>query len=206
MRTVSEPGCEVWLSAADKCNRTLSFSWELIRVDGELVGINTNRPNQLVSEAILQGSIPELSGYRSLRREVRYGRNSRIDLLLESDGGPTCFVEVKNVTMRRGRGCASPVEFPDCVTERGAKHLTELAAAAGRGERSVIVYVVQRPDAERLSIAADLDPGYAGAARMAAEAGVESICYRCHVDTEEVRLTDRIPIEMPGSLAGEAQA
>lgn len=201
MRTVSDPGCEVWLSAAEPSGRTLSFTWELIRIDGELVGINTNRPNQLVMEAVLHGRIPKLSGYPSPRREVRYGRNSRIDLLLQSASGPTCLVEVKNVTMKRGKGYASPVEFPDCVTDRGAKHLAELTAAVGRGERAVVVYVTQRADAEQMTVAADLDPTYADAAQTAASAGVESLCYRCHVDPEEVRLTDPVPVVLPGGMA-----
>jgi sugar fermentation stimulation protein A len=200
MLSVNQPGSEVWLSRTNKTNRALAYSWELIRVGNFLVGINTGRPNWLVAEALAQDRIPELSGYASVRREVRYGRNSRIDLLLESPGRPTCLVEVKNVTLKRGFGDRSRVEFPDSITLRGAKHLAELAKAAERGNRAVMLYIAQRPDADRLAFASDLDPKYARAARAAADAGVESLCYRCRVDVEEVRLEEVIPVELPTAV------
>jgi sugar fermentation stimulation protein A len=129
---------------------------------------------------------------------VRYGRNSRIDLLLDSPDRPTCLVEVKNVTLKRGFG--TPVEFPDSITLRGVKHLAELAEAAKRGDRAVMLYIAQRPDADRLAFASDLDPEYARAVRTAARAGVESWCYRCHVDVDEVRLEEVIPVELPATV------
>jgi sugar fermentation stimulation protein A len=197
MLSVDRPGSEVWLSRARGVTRTLAYSWELIRVGDCLVGIDTGRPNRLVAEALAQNRIPELAGYTSVRREVRYGRDSRIDLLLESPGRPTCLVEVKNVTLKRGFGARGPVEFPDSPTLRGAKHVGELAEAVERGDRAVMLYVAQRPDADRLAFAFDLDPEYARAVRVAADAGVESRCYRCHVDLEEVRLAEPIPVELP---------
>ena len=198
MLSVDQPGSEVWLTRAEGARRTLAYRWELIRVGNSLVGINTCLPNSLVSEALAQGRIPQLSGYTSVRREVRYGRNSRIDLLLHSPDRPTCLVEVKNVTLKRGFG--TPVEFPDSITQRGAKHLAELAEAAERGDRAVMLYIAQRPDAERLAFASDLDPEYARAVRAAVRAGVESWCYRCHVDVDEVRLEEEIPVDLPATL------
>ena len=200
MLSVDQPGSEVWLTRAEGARRTLAYRWELIRVGNSLVGINTCRPNSLVSEALAQGRIPRLSGYSSVRREVRYGRNSRIDLLLDSPDRPTCLVEVKNVTLKRGFGDLTPVEFPDAITVRGAKHLAELAEAAKRGDRAVMLYVAQRPDANRLAFASDLDPEYARGVRAAASAGVESWCYRCHVDLGKVRLEDEIPVELPATV------
>ena len=198
MLSVDQPGSEVWLTRAEGARRTLAYRWELIRVGSSLVGINTCRPNSLVSEALAQRRIPQLSGYTSVRREVRYGRNSRIDLLLDSPDRPTCLVEVKNVTLKRGFG--TPVEFPDSITLRGVKHLAELAEAAKRGDRAVMLYIAQRPDADRLAFASDLDPEYARAVRAAARAGVESWCYRCHVDVDEVRLEEEIPVDLPATL------
>jgi sugar fermentation stimulation protein A len=200
MLSVNQPGSEVWLSRGQGTRRTLAYRWELIRVGNFLVGINTCRPNSLVSEALAQGRIPQLFGYTSVRREVRYGRNSRIDLLLESPGRPTCLVEVKNVTLKRNFGDRGPVEFPDSITARGAKHLAELAEAAERGDRAVMLYIAQRPDAERLAFASDLDPQYARAVTAAATAGVESWCYRCLVDVDEVRLEEVIPVELPAAV------
>jgi sugar fermentation stimulation protein A len=127
MLSVDAPGSEVWLSPARNPDRKLKYTWELIRIGETLVGINTGHPNAIVAEAVAAGEIPELNGYTSARREVKYGRNSRIDLLLEGPGRPRCFVEVKNVTLKRESGPDYPVEFPDAVTARGTKHLLELS-------------------------------------------------------------------------------
>lgn len=198
MLSVAAPGARVWLAKADGAkNRVLSYTWELVSVGDCLVGINTARPNVMVMEALAAGTIPELAGYASVRREVRYGRNCRIDLLLESAGRPTCLVEVKNVTMKRGLAPYDPVEFPDAVTARGTKHLIELAEAVQLGQRAVMLFVAHRSDAVRLSFASDIDAAYARALEAAARAGVEMLCYRCHVDTEGAQLTGMIPIELP---------
>ena len=133
MLGLAEPGSEIWLLPHDTSKRKLAWSWELIRVGGELVGINTGHPNRLAEEAIAAGRIPALSGYAGLWREVPYGQASRIDLLLETPGLPICYVEVKNVHLRRG-GFA---EFPDCVTARGSRHLAELSATVAAGRRAV---------------------------------------------------------------------
>ncbi len=194
MLSVKAPGSEVWLSPARNPDRKLRYTWELIRVGGHLVGINTGHPNRLVAEAVTDGTIAELAGYGGLRREVRYGRNSRIDLLLEEPDRPPCFVEVKNVTLRRDGDADGTAEFPDAVTERGAKHLKELADMAGQGARAVMVYLVQRPDCARFAVAADIDPAYAAALETARAAGVETLCYGCRVSETEIRVADPIPL------------
>ena len=139
MTGLATPGAQVWLSKSDNPSRKLSHSWELIEVDLglglELVGVNTAHPNPLVGAALAAGLIPELSGYDTIRREVKYGRNSRVDFLLESASRPPCYVEIKNVHLMRTPGLA---EFPDAMTERGRKHLDELGdmveAGAPRGD------------------------------------------------------------------------
>lgn len=179
---LNAPGTEVWLSPAGGPGRKLLWNWEMVRVDGGLVGVHTGHPNRLVAEAVREGRILELAGYATMRAEVRYGRNSRVDLLLETDGRPKCYVEVKNVHLKRGRAA----EFPDAVTARGAKHLAELAAMAAAGCRAVMFFLVQRADCDHFRIAGDIDPGYAAALAKAMADGVEVICYSCALDLEGI--------------------
>ncbi len=183
-------GSTVWLSRSDNPKRKLAYSWELVDVDGTLVGINTAHPNGLVEQAVRDGTIAELRDYQSLRREVKYGRNSRIDLLLEADGRRACYVEVKNVHLLRQPGRA---EFPDSVTKRGTKHLAELADMVAAGHRAVMVYVVQRADAREFALARDIDPAYAQAFDTAQRQGVESLAYCCAVSPQGIEVRDRIP-------------
>lgn len=189
MLGLARPGAEVWLAEAGP-GRKLAYGWELERVESGLVGIHTGRPNIIVAEAIAAGRIPELAGYAAARREVAYGRNSRIDLLLTDPERPPCWVEVKNVHLRRG----ARAEFPDCVTLRGAKHLEELGDRVEAGERAVMVYLVQRGDCDRFAIAAELDPGYARAFARAADRGVELLCYDCDVRTDGIDLARPLPL------------
>ena len=191
MLGLADPGATVWLSPSRNPDRKLKYSWELVAVDGHLVGINTSLPNGIVEEAVRAGAIAELAGYAGLRREVRYGRNSRIDLLLEDDARPPCYVEVKNVHLKRGPEAA---EFPDSVTARGTKHLLELAEAAEAGARAVMLYLVQRGDCQRLEIAADIDPEYDRTLREALGRGVEALCYSCTVGPESVEVDRRLPV------------
>ena len=196
MLGLTTPGSKVWLSESDSQTRKYRYTWEMIEADlgvgPHFVGINTGRPNALVAEGIRSGALPELADYSTLRREVKYGINSRIDMLLSGGrDGRDCYVEVKNVHLMRDSGVA---EFPDCKTERGAKHLRELASMVAQGHRAVMVFLVQRSDAERFKISGDLDPAYAEAFRTAAELGVEMLCYRCQLNPHEIAIEKRIEI------------
>ena len=189
------PYSRVWLSDSQNPLRTLRYTWELIEVDlgsgMELVGVNTIHPNILVSEALEAGTIPELRGYPTVRREVKYGVNSRADFVLEDPKRPNCYLEVKNVHLMRQPGLA---EFPDCVTERGAKHLEELAAMVDAGMRAVQLYVIQIPSAGRFAIARDIDPDYGAAFERAREKGVEVLAWRCKVDLDGIEIVAPVPI------------
>lgn len=193
MLGLAEPGLRVWLSPSRNPARKLQYSWELTAVGGHLVGINTGHPNGIVAEAVAAGRVPELAGYETLRREVRYGRNSRIDLLLQSPDRPPCYVEVKNVHLSRR---AAVAEFPDSVTKRGAKHLEELALMADSGARATMFFLIQRGDCNRFEIAADIDPAYDEAFRAARARGVEALCYACRVGPEAIELERPVPLAL----------
>ena len=194
MLGLNVPGAPVWLSWSDNPKRKLPYTWELVQVDGGLVGLNTNITNRLGEEAIEAGLIKELKGYSSIRREVRYGENSRIDLLLEDPTKPPCYVEIKNITLRRQGDLA---EFPDSVTKRGAKHLRELTKVVADGGRAVMLYIAQRSDCARLAVAKDIDPAYNEALKDALAAGVEAYCYRCEISLEKIDVSRPIELLRP---------
>ena len=193
MLSVNAPGSRVWLSPAADPNRKLRYTWELIEVGNGLVGINTGLPNRIVAEAITDGTIAELAGYPVLKREQKYGKNSRIDILLEGPGRPPCYVEVKNVTLKRGPGDLA--EFPDSVTERGAKHLREMTDIVAAGGRAVMVYLVQRTDCRRFSVADDIDPAYATGLKTALAAGVEAVCYSCRLGPDAITVAEPLTFD-----------
>jgi sugar fermentation stimulation protein A len=185
----------VWLSKSDNPARKLAHSWELVEVDLggglELVGINTAYPNLIVAEAIAEGRIPELAGYGRVRREVKYGRNSRVDFVLESADRATCYLEVKNVHLMRQPGLA---EFPDSVTARGSRHLDELTAMVRDGNRAVMLFLVQIASATQFALARDIDPIYGLAFDRARQAGVEAIAYRCSITHQAIAVTGPVLI------------
>lgn len=197
MMGVDAPGSAVWLSRSDNPKRKLAHTLEMIEADGGLVGVNTSHPNALVADAILAGMIPELAGYERLRREVKYGQNSRIDILLDGAGRPPAYVEVKNVHLRRpGLRDGLAAEFPDCPTARGAKHLEELAAMVAQGCRAVMVYLVQRMDCTHFRVAGDIDPAYDAGLRRALARGVEAVCWACALTPETIDLQRPLPLRL----------
>ena len=199
MLGLTAPGSIIWMSESDSPTRKYRHTWEMIENDPgsgpTLVGINTSYPNKLVTEAIEAGRIAPLKGYSTLKREQKYGANSRIDILLEDAKKGRAYVEIKNVHLMRNTGIA---EFPDSVTERGAKHLGELAEMARTGHRAVMLFLIQRGDASRVSLAGDIDPGYAAAFKAATAAGVEALAYRCRLTPDEIVIDLKIPIRAPG--------
>lgn len=203
MTGLAAPGSRVWLSRSPDGKRKLPLSWELVEADfgrgSELVGVNTGHPNRLAAEAIAAGLIPELAGYGSARREVKYGRNSRIDFLLEAAGRPPCYVEIKNVHLMREAGLA---EFPDCVTARGARHLDELAAMVQGGARAVMLFLIQISSASCFALARDIDPAYAARFDRACGSGVEALAYRCAVSADGLEVASRVPMVVDGLRTG----
>lgn len=190
MLTLKAPGSVVWLSPIPAhLLRKLDYEWQLVHIQDYLVGINTALPNILVEEALQNKCISELADYPHWRREVKYGRNSRIDFLLEGADLPLFYLEVKNVNHMEDETAL----FPDAVTARGAKHLQELIEVVQAGHRAAVLYVVQRQDCKSFNLARHIDPIYADMAKKAKAAGVEFFCYSCDITLESIMIKKPLP-------------
>jgi sugar fermentation stimulation protein A len=187
MMGCKEPGSPVYISRSDKEGRKLLYTWEMLQINRAWVGINTMHPNRLVAEAVETGTISELSGYNTIRREVLTRPGTRLDLSLEGKNG-LCFVEVKNVTLAID-GVAA---FPDAISERGTKHLKELIRLRRKGHRAAVVFVIQRQDCHSFRPADEIDAEYGRWLRRAVKAGVEALPYRAKVTPRGIFLTQRI--------------
>ncbi|MCU4166591.1 DNA/RNA nuclease SfsA [Carboxylicivirga caseinilyticus] len=190
MKTCLEENAEVYLSPAKDPKRKTRYTWEMIKINNQWVGINTLHPNQIAFEAIKNNEIPELSNYDHVQREVKVG-NSRIDIMAQSKD-ETCFIEVKNVTMKVDNNAL----FPDAVTTRGKKHLNELIQLKKEGLRTVMLYIIQRMDVESFGPAEAIDPEYAQTLRLAYEKGVEIIPLQVRVSPTEIRIEKKLPFHL----------
>ncbi|VVO10981.1 Sugar fermentation stimulation protein A [Pseudomonas fluorescens] len=190
-------GGQVWFSRSNDPKRKLPGTWEISETpQGRLACVNTARANGLIEEALHAGLITELNGFTGLKREVAYGQeNSRIDFRLDYPGGPA-FVEVKSVTL--GFDSLAIAAFPDAVTQRGAKHLRELACLARDGIRAVQLYCVNLTGIEAVRPAREIDPVYAAALREAVASGVEVLAYGVRLTAEEVCIDRRLEVILNG--------
>ena len=198
MKSCLEEGAEVWLSPVDDPRRRTQFTWEMIKIGGDWVGINTSNPNALAMEWVAGGLVPGLEGLTGLRREVRW-EDSRFDLYgeLAEDQFPAaseqgCFIEVKNVSLKEGDRAL----FPDAVTERGRKHLNTLIRVKKAGMRAVMLYVVQRMDVRIFSPARAIDPAYGKALDEAVRNGVEVIVVQARVTPQGIEYHRVLPVEL----------
>jgi sugar fermentation stimulation protein A len=191
MLSCNEPGNPVLVSQSENPERLYRYTWEMIFCNNSWVGINTMVPNKVVFEAISQKKIPGLDQYQSIKREVRYGQNSRIDLLLSSEN-ELCYVEIKNVSLVQD-GIAY---FPDSVTTRGTKHLRELINVKQNGHRAIMFFFIQRSDYTLFRPAAHIDPEYAQTLQQAVAEGVEVMVYQASVSPQEINIEKPIPFEL----------
>lgn len=192
MRTCWSPNDVVYLTYNPSPKRKLDYTWDYTQTKAGLIAINTMRPNRVVEEAIVNKKIPELKQYDHLRREVKYGENSKIDLLLEDDSKNKCWVEVKNVTLfDQGR-----LLFPDAVTKRGLKHLHELTKQVEKGDRAVMFYLINRSEGDVFSPAGDIDPEYTKALKTAEKNGVEILAYRTKRTLEAITMGSPVKVDI----------
>ncbi|MEZ9569830.1 DNA/RNA nuclease SfsA [Vibrio splendidus] len=196
MTGCATPGNTVWYSTSDNVKRKYPNSWEISETDkGHRICVNTARANQLAVEAIENNTIVELLGYNALRTEVKYGsENSRIDILLEDNEKPPCYVEVKSVTLLDEQQTSTKGQgfFPDAVTTRGQKHLRELTEMVESGNRAVLLFTVLHSGIEKVSAAHHIDAKYSLLLKQAQDAGVEVLCYKAELSSTQIQLKQAV--------------
>ena len=179
----------VYLSKTDNEKRKLKYTLEVVKVLGASVGVNTHRANRIVEEGIVEKKISSLGKKYDFMREVKYGKNSRIDFLITNKKGEEIFIEVKNVTLSKRKGVA---EFPDAITERGSKHLLELIDVVKKNKRAIMLFLIQRNDCKKFRIAEEIDSIYKKNIVKAKKAGVEILCYSCSFIRNKIELDKKI--------------
>lgn len=196
MTGCATPGNTVWYSTSDNAKRKYPNSWEISETDkGYRICVNTARANQLAVEAIENKTIVELLGYNALRTEVKYGsENSRIDILLEDNEKPPCYIEVKSVTLLDEQETSTEGQgfFPDAVTTRGQKHLRELTEMVESGNRAVLLFTVLHSGIEKVSAAHHIDAKYSLLLKQAQDAGVEVLCYKAELSNTQIQLKQSV--------------
>jgi len=184
-------GNDAWFSISDNPKRKLKYTLEIVNVDKNLIGINTQLTNKIVLEALNKKKIKQLIKFNSVNPEIKFSDKTRFDFLI-SNNKEKCFLEVKNVTLVRKEKIA---EFPDAITSRGTKHLKELINAKKKGFGSYILYLIQREDCRSFKIAEDIDREYKITFNEALKNGVRMLCYDCKLSNEEIKLNNQINYE-----------
>ncbi len=156
MMGLLDKGNRVWISKNNNPERKLKFTLQIIEQRGNKVGVNTHITNKIFYEALKNNKVNFLRGKKEIIREFKYNKHTRFDFLVKFRNSDY-LIEVKNVTLSRKKNLA---EFPDSVTSRGAKHIKELTEAAKKGYKVCLVFIAQREDCKKISIAKDLDPYY----------------------------------------------
>ena len=181
---------KVWLTKSDDPNRKLKYTLEIIQDNKSRVGVNTHFTNKIVLSALKLNLIKEFKNYTNIKTEVKFNKNTRFDFLLNKKKTKT-FIEVKNVTLSR-KTCVA--EFPDAVTERGSKHISELINAKREGYKSYILFIVQRNDCKYFKIASDIDAKYSKLIKEAVKKKINILCYDCKFSSKGINLNKPLKI------------
>ncbi len=194
MTGCATPGDTVWYSTSASTTRKYPHTWELTQTqNGDTICVNTLRANTVIKEAIGKGLINQLTGYKEILSEVKYGsERSRIDFMLQAQDRVNCYIEVKSVTLaEKNNGF-----FPDAVTARGQKHLRELMSVARGGERAVLLFAVLHSAIENVAAARHIDNKYAQLLQEAAQNGVEVLAWKAQLNPTEIRLISPLPVSL----------
>jgi len=188
MMGLLEKGNKVWLSKSDNPKRKLKYTLQVIESNGSKVGVNTHLTNKIALDAIYKSKIQNFKNYDFVKQEIKFGNNTRFDLLLTKKN-KKIFIEVKNVTLSRQKGIA---EFPDAITSRGQKHIQELLNANKQGYNIYLLFVIQRDDCNKLKIAKDIDPKYCELLTKAVKKNLNILCYDCKFSTKGIKLNRKV--------------
>lgn len=193
MTGCNEPGAPVWLSVSDSKTRKYPHTWELVETSRGMACIHSAKANNVVGEAFAVGLVPGFADYPDMAREVKYGEGSRVDLLLSGDTGRV-FIEVKCVTLCSDSGWGL---FPDAVSDRGRKHIRELAAVAQEADtRAVLFFCVFHAGVRQVAAAGQIDPRYRDALADALEQGLEVLAWQADISTAGVTLARELPFRL----------
>ena len=193
MTGCNEPGARVWLSRSDSKTRKYPHTWELVETSRGMACIHSAKANNVVGEAFAAGTVPGFADYPEIAREVKYGEGSRVDLLLSGEPGRV-FIEVKCVTLCRDDGWG---QFPDAVSDRGRKHIRELATVAQEeGTRAVLFFCVFHAGVKQVAAAGEIDPRYRDALHEALDVGLEVLAWQADVSPAGVTLARALPFSL----------
>jgi len=179
---------KVWITKSNNKKRKLKYTLQIVQDIKSKVGVNTHLTNKIVNHALQNNLIKYFSKKVVIKKEQTFGLNSRFDFYLE-DKNIKSFLEVKNVTLKRKNETA---EFPDAITARGTKHLNELINATKKGYKAYLLFVIQRDDCNKFTIAKDIDPEYSKTLIKAIKYNVKILCYDCKFSTKGIKLNNEI--------------
>ena len=191
MHGLLERNNKVWLTESNNSKRKLKYTLQIVESNGSKVGVNTHLTNKIVLDALRNNKIKHFKTL-AIKPEVKFGSNTRFDFLL-TEARRQNFIEVKNVTLSREKTIA---EFPDAVTSRGAKHINELINARKKGYGIFLIFVIQRDDCSRFSIAKDIDPEYYRLLIEAVKKNLKILCYDCKFSTKGIKLNKLIKFKI----------
>ena len=192
MQGLLKKGNTVWVTKSNNPKRKLKFTLQIIKDGNSKVGVNTHLTNRIVLDALNKNIIKEFDKDVSIKSEVKFGKNTRFDFLLSTKNFKA-FLEVKNVTLKRKPKNA---EFPDAITSRGTKHIKELLNAKKKGFKIYIIFIVQREDCDKFSIANDIDPEYSKTLSIAVKKKLNILCYDCKFSSKRIEINKKIKIKI----------
>ena len=192
MQGLLKKGNKVWLTKSNNPNRKLEYTLQIIEVDGSKVGVNTHITNKIFFEALQKNMIREFDKNIEIKKEVKFGSNSRFDFLITNKTEKT-FIEVKNVTLTRKPKIA---EFPDAITSRGSKHIVELLKARKKNYEIYLAFIIQRDDCNKFNIASDIDPEYSNLLTKAVKKKLKILCYDCKFTPKGIKLNKKVKVKI----------